>query len=152
MPVISMLFADKTQKEYSVSEVSSLAFNLDKGWRTSSEIRFNDGKILVLDDEEFLYDGKETDVSNHYKFFDCLLYIGSLSGSSTTDTHIYDIPKLSDYQWKVSIREYEDTYDDEGCIGCGEEYSCGAGGYCAPCWEDRYGCVTSYDDAVYDRV
>ena len=28
----------------------------------------------------------------------------------------------------------------EGCIGCDEKYSCGSSGYCAPCWNDRYGC------------
>ena len=28
----------------------------------------------------------------------------------------------------------------EGCIACDEKYSCGSSGYCAPCWNERYGC------------
>jgi hypothetical protein len=31
-------------------------------------------------------------------------------------------------------------YDKEGCVGCGEDRYGGAAGYCAPCWNDVYGC------------
>ena len=36
--------------------------------------------------------------------------------------------------------EYRDLQACEGCIGCDAQIECGADGYCAPCWNERYGC------------
>ena len=41
--------------------------------------------------------------------------------------HLYDL-------------EYKNLQETEGCIGCDEPIECGAQGYCAPCWNERYGC------------
>jgi len=59
-----------------------------------------------------------------------------------------DCVTLPDYTQEDLEKILEKLYQDEkeGCIGCDEEIFVGAGGYCASCWNDVFGC----EDEVYD--
>ena len=38
------------------------------------------------------------------------------------------------------------SHEDEECPGCGEEIIVGANGYCASCWQERFGCSDEDDE------
>lgn len=38
------------------------------------------------------------------------------------------------------------SHEDEECPGCGDEFNVGANGYCASCWQEKFGCD---DDETY---
>jgi len=49
---------------------------------------------------------------------------------------------ISDRECSMS---YESDYECDECPGCGDIICVGANGYCAACWQDRYG----FDDYLY---
>jgi hypothetical protein len=66
---------------------------------------------------------------------------------SKTETNISTFSSFVEYI--ISAKEFVKSeypeftvwmLEDNECIGCDEKYSCGTSGYCAPCWNERYGC------------
>jgi hypothetical protein len=41
------------------------------------------------------------------------------------------------------------SHENEECPGCGEEIIVGANGYCAGCWQERFGCSDEDDEETY---
>ena len=58
----------------------------------------------------------------------------------TDDLHVESEDGSTDYIEYLYKLEYKDLQETDGCIGCDERIECGADGYCAPCWNERYGC------------
>ena len=62
----------------------------------------------------------------------------------TDDLHVES--ELSDstalIEHLLNDLEYKDLQAvvEAGCIGCDESIQCGSNGYCAKCWNERYGC------------
>ena len=54
--------------------------------------------------------------------------------------------EISDITHDV-LESYINNKESE-CISCGEIYGCGAAGYCAPCWQNVFGC----DDTEYHNT
>jgi len=69
-----------------------------------------------------------------WKDTDDLHVESELSGSTVLIEHL-----LNDL-------EYKDLHATDGCIGCDESIQCGANGYCAKCWNERFGCEEKEED------
>ncbi len=79
-------------------------------YQTKSIIKFNDGRSC-------------TDECDPY-FISFVEYITTANEFTKIEYPDYTVWILEGYT----------------CIACDEKYSCGSSGYCAPCWNERYGC------------
>ena len=136
----NIILDDKSIKEYDVTEVSLLILGKD------TRIHFKDGTTFIAFDNGFRYDTKDVSHLHYHAFLDVILYFAHISDISTPEIRIYEMPNLQEEEWKDRMAQYEKDMTEEGCIGCGELYSCGAQGYCGLCWNDRYGDGNDNDD------
>jgi hypothetical protein len=57
-----------------------------------------------------------------------------------------EVIKINEYTDEEMDALLKNLYEREPiCIGCDEEYHCGAGGYCSSCWVEVFGCEDEYD-------
>ena len=129
----SIVLSDKSTKQCNLRDVSLLILGDD------THIHFKDGTSFIALEKGFRYGSQDVSHVDYYNFLDAILYFAKISDISTAEMRVYEMPTLREEEWTNKMAQYEKDMSEEGCIGCGESYGCGAQGYCGLCWNDRYG-------------
>lgn len=83
----------------------------------------------------------KNDVEKEYEEADSLIILEFLK---LEPAEVIKVDEFTDEEMDALLIELYER--DPICIGCDEEYHCGAAGYCSSCWVEVFGCEDEHEE------